>query len=65
MNPSLDICEDNIMDEVEETPKKTSTQKEVAVKLIGLAVAVMIGMVGTAVTEKVNDRIRKQIVKDE
>jgi hypothetical protein len=53
------------MDEVEETKKKTDAKKEVTVKLIGLAVAVVIGMVGTAVTEKVNDRIRKQIVKDE
>jgi hypothetical protein len=65
MNPSLDICEDSIMDEVEETPKKTNVKQEVTVKLIGLAVAVVIGMVGTAITEKVNDRIRKQIVKDE
>lgn len=53
------------MTETAETKMKTNTGRKVTATLATLAVTVVVGMVSSGITEKINDRIRKQIVKDE
>lgn len=52
------------MTETPETNAKSSTGRKIAATISTLAVTVVIGMASSGITDKINDRIRKQIVKN-
>lgn len=53
------------MDPNEENEKEVSTSRKATVLGITLAVTVVVGMAATALTEKINKRIREKMIPED
>lgn len=68
MNPSYLRLERGIMPEeteIEETEVQPSTAQKVTAAVVTTAVVVLVGMVASGLSDKLNDKIRNQILKND